>query len=203
LNMDNKKCIVLFGPDGCGKSSLARILSGKLNAKISWMRGSHLIASLIASMLSKFKVFRGSDNPYYNIRIPGKLLKLWIILEFFSAIIIFLVKYVVRRRVIGDRGLPDFIAWITLTTNYRRFHSSIFGRITYSLTTHYCKHIYVRCEAETIYSRRGGEVLIDPYKQLIVYDGIAKILESPVIDTTNKSIEESMRRIYSIIEGGF
>ncbi len=203
MSTDNEKCIVLFGPDGCGKSSLARILSRKLNARISWMRGSHLIASLIASLLSRFKTFRGGDNPYYNIRIPGKLLRLWILLEFFSAVIIFLVRYVIRRRIVGDRGLPDFIAWITLTTNYKGFHSSIFGRITYSLTLHYCKHIYVRCGAEIIYSRRRGEVLIDPYKQLIVYDRIAKILKSPVIDTTNKSLEESMRSIHSIIEGCF
>ncbi|MGB9622287.1 MAG: AAA family ATPase, partial [Candidatus Bathyarchaeia archaeon] len=45
--------ICLFGPDGSGKSTLARALTKRLSdenfrVKLSWMRGTHTLASLVA-----------------------------------------------------------------------------------------------------------------------------------------------------------
>lgn len=58
--------------------ALARGLENQgLKVKISWMRGTHTLASLLAKFLSRFSAFRGSDNPYYGIRIPKGFRRLW------------------------------------------------------------------------------------------------------------------------------
>jgi len=115
-NTRQKFAIYLFGPDGSGKSALAKsfrsyLFSRGVYAHISWFRGSHLLASVLAKFLSRFTPFRGYSNPYYRIAIPLKLRSLWILLEFSSL----LPHYLLRRSlsllhlVIGDRGLLDFI----------------------------------------------------------------------------------------------
>jgi thymidylate kinase len=58
----------LFGPDGSGKTTLARALVGELRRRglklvIAWIRGTHTLASIIARILAKFSEFRGQDNP--------------------------------------------------------------------------------------------------------------------------------------------
>jgi len=79
--------IYFFGPDGTGKSTLVKALASELHKgecklKLSWMRGSHTLTSLLASFMTKFDCFKGSDNPYYNIRIPKSLKRLWQVLDF-------------------------------------------------------------------------------------------------------------------------
>jgi len=70
--------IYFFRADGSGKTTLARILAKRLKenglrVRISWMRGSHTLASLVARLLSRFNVFMGCDNPYYKMNIPRSL----------------------------------------------------------------------------------------------------------------------------------
>ncbi|MEM3715141.1 MAG: hypothetical protein QXF82_09365, partial [Nitrososphaeria archaeon] len=73
-----------FGPDGSGKSTLARLLRSYLYSQgvyayISWFRGTHLFASVLARFFSRFTSFRGYGNPYYRIVVPSKLRPLWVL----------------------------------------------------------------------------------------------------------------------------
>ena len=59
--------IYFFGPDGAGKSTLAKKLAWEIHkrghkTKLSWMRGSHTIASLLAKILSRSDFFKGSHR---------------------------------------------------------------------------------------------------------------------------------------------
>ncbi|MEM3714446.1 MAG: thymidylate kinase, partial [Nitrososphaeria archaeon] len=81
--------VYLFGPDGSGKTTLAKsfksyLFSRGVYAHISWFRGSHLLASILARFLSRFAAFKGCSNPYYGVTIPNRLRSIWIMIEFSS-----------------------------------------------------------------------------------------------------------------------
>jgi hypothetical protein len=57
------------------------------------MRGTHILALLLARPLSRLKAFRGLDNPYYGISIPSHMERLWQLIEFISALPVLLVRF--------------------------------------------------------------------------------------------------------------
>lgn len=197
--------IVLFGPDGSGKSTLAKALEMELKrrnlkASISWMRGSHTLASILSKALSRLGAFKGGLNPYYGIAIPRSLTKLWQLLEWASAIPIILARYVLPsafgRIVIGDRFVQDLIVWIAITTDDASFPNSLLSRHLLSLASRSGFHFLVTAKLEELVRRSGN----DPeflMKQLTLYEAIAKAMGAPVIDTTNKGIDESFEELLS------
>ncbi len=71
--------VAFFRPYGSGKSALAGALVKELRrrgfkVRLSWMRGTHTIASILAMFLSRFNPLRNPiDNPYHGITLPPKL----------------------------------------------------------------------------------------------------------------------------------
>jgi len=194
--------ICLYGPDGAGKSTLAKGLAGEFGGVVSWMRGTHTFASLVARLLARFDSMRVGvrRNPYYGITVPNSLKPLWWFLEFTSILPIWLLRYVLpslRRTVVGDRGLVDFLVWVSLTTGLG-FLESIYGRVTLALASR-CINVYVTASLDTLLSRRvddRGWII----GQLAIYNTLAKALKSPTIDTSGIDVEESRRRLRGIVE---
>ncbi len=96
-----RKIIVLSGPDGVGKSTIIKILKTYLikrgeDVRTCWMRGSHTFAWILGKFLSKFPSMKGTDNPYFNIRIPKNIKKIWQIIETLSGLPYIIVNYVLR-----------------------------------------------------------------------------------------------------------
>jgi len=187
-----------FGPDGSGKSTLARLLRSSLYsqgvyAHISWFRGSHLFASVLARFLSYFTSLRGYSNPYYGIAIPSKLRPLWVLVEFFSL----LPHYLLRRLlsllhpVIGDRGLLDFVVWIIVTLDYPKFLSSLLGGFLARLVAKE-KNIYVKADPATLRRRVVGIPPSFLAKEIACYSVLAKYYASHTIDTTSRTPKESL-----------
>lgn len=198
--------IICFGPDGSGKSTLARLLrsymfSHGVYAYISWFRGSHLFASILAVFLSHFAVFKGCSNPYYGINIPSRLRPLWILIEFFS----FLPHYLLRKSlsllhpVIGDRGVLDFIVWIIVTLNHSKFLTSLLGSFLAKLATMDLA-IYVTADFATLHRRVSNVHRSFLLKETACYNVLAKYYAFYTIDTTNKTPRESLNELLKCLQ---
>lgn len=196
--------ICFFGPDGSGKTTLAGILlkyllSKNIRVKVSWLRGTHTLASILACILSKFNSFQGFDNPYYNIRIPDGMRRLWRFIEFISLLPILLARIFIPRllgyEIICERSIPDFIVWIILTLRDPKFLSTLAGKFLISLSLK-TKYLFYITASLNILKVRRSEMEIEFLRgESIIYDKLSKILDVYKIDTSDKSVEESINSI--------
>jgi len=192
--------IVLSGCDGSGKTTLAKILASHLSrrgsVKVFWFRGSHLLASLLLRILSRFDAFRGSCNPYYGVCIPEGMKKLWIHVEFWSTLPYILLRILLSRLFkfsICDRGVVDFVVWIIATLNYPGFASTPYGRFLIGLASRECV-VYLYADRDVLVKRAD---VIEEFvrKEFAVYSALMKYLAKYVVDTGRHKPSEAAARI--------
>ncbi len=194
--------ICLFGPDGSGKTTIARALAEKFKlrgsrAAVSWMRGTHTLASLLARFLSRFTLFRGSDNPYYGISIPEHARRVWQLIEFISVLPILLIRFMLPcflgRVVVAERYVPDFLIWVSLTTRDADYLKSLEARFLLAISMKAHVKVYVTASEAELAKRRGGEVNREFLRrQLKLYDEMAELVKAYKIDTTGRSVKETL-----------
>lgn len=200
------KVIFFYGPDGSGKTTLAKLFSKYLSfntcVKVSWLRGTHTFASLLARFIARFKVFRGFNNPYYNIRIPNYMKGLWRLIEFISILPIIIFKIYIPSllgyTVVCERSIPDFIAWIIMTLDDPRYLNTLEAKFLVALSKRASLILYLTADLESLCSRRSDMNINMLSKQLIIYDKLFKALETYKIDTSEKSIDGSLNEIKSL-----
>jgi RecA/RadA recombinase len=201
--------ICFFGPDGSGKTTIAITLAEKLRSrglkvKRSWMRGTHTLASMLAKFLSKFSTFKGSNNPYYGISIPSHLKRMWQLIEFVSVLPVLLARFMLPSllgyTVVAERYIPDFLVWVAVTTDDPGYLSSISARFLLALALRAKAKIYVKAELRKLIERRMD---MDPSfirKQLILYGKLAECMGSLTLDTTNRSVDESVSSLLAFLD---
>ena len=199
--------IYFFGPDSTGKSTLTKALASKVQKrgykiKLSWMRGSHTFTSLTAKILSRFAFFKGSENPYYNIRIPKKLKRLWQLLEFLSALPViigeFLIPSLMGYWILADRYTLDLAVWLSITTRDHSFLEKFEAKVLIALAKKTSAKFYVTANLEEL--KRRAEKLWFPKEQLRLYDKLAETVDAHIIDTTNKSVDESLQEVLTALD---
>jgi len=202
--------IFFFGPDGAGKSTLAFMLKNnlikdkKMKAKISWIRGTHTLALLIANFLARFNNMKGHDNPYFHIKIK-KGDKIWQSIEFISLFPIIISRFIIPKlfgyNIIAERSFIDSIVWITLTTNDSEFIKGLYAKFLISITLKYADIIvYVKADPEILYIRRLDEKIDKKFliTQIKFYDLLYCLIKSNfskkiiLLNTSNKERIESL-----------
>jgi len=194
--------VVLAGCDGSGKTTVARMLAshlaGRYRVSTHWLRGSHLHVSLLYRFLSKTTVFRGLDNPYYKLSVPARLRSLFAILEFTG----FLLQFFARRLklllsdiVVCDRGVLDFLIWVSTTLRYKSFLRTLLGRFLLTLAT-VEKPIVLVAKLEVL--RERSDVPPAFLKiEYAYYNVLAKYVALTVLDTTNSKPAKTVVEVLS------
>jgi hypothetical protein len=197
--------IVVSGADGSGKTTVVRLLASYFSRHgptcVHWFRGSHLLASLLYRLLSRFSSFRGDCNPYYGVCVPVKLRPLWVHVEFWSLIPHVIVRLILRRfcRVfVCDRGFMDFIVWVIVTLEHPSFLSSTYGRFLLRIAA-LEGPVYLHADVDTLAGRADvprGFIA----RELIAYNILAVYTSRCSIDTSRRSPQAVVKEILSRIE---
>jgi hypothetical protein len=131
--------------------------------------------------------------------------RLWQLLEFVSVLPLLLVKFTLPRilgyTVIAERYIPDFLAWVSTTTRDENYLERLEARFMLALSAKANVRIYVTASEAELIKRRGGEVgqkFLS--RQLKLYDGLAKIVKAYKIDTTDRSIKETLNELLNLIQ---
>jgi hypothetical protein len=164
-------------------------------------RGSHLLASLLYRLLSRFRSFRGYRNPYYGVCVPVKLRPLWVHVEFWSLIPHVIMRLILRRfcRVlVCDRGFMGFIVWVIVTLGHPSFLSSTYGRFLVRLTA-LEGPVYLYADVDTLAGRADVPRSFIA-RELIAYNMLARYTSRCSIDTGGRSPRAVVKEILSCME---
>jgi len=183
----------------------SKLLRKGLKTKVSWLRGTHTFASGLARLLDRSNVFKGLNNPYYGINIPLRLRKIWQIIEFISVLPVVFFKFVLPDAlgfiVVADRYALDFLVWVSLTTDDTSYLKSFETRFFLALVSKIRVKIYVTASFEELSNRKKDDVNNEFLSnQLMLYEKLASVMNAHKLDTSFKSIDESLGEILNILE---
>jgi hypothetical protein len=113
----------------------------------------------------------------------------------------FILPSILGYTVIAERYVPDFLVWVSLTTRDEDYLKRLEARFMLALSMKADARVYVTaCEAE-LAKRRNEEVdQIFLSRQIKLYEELAKIITACKIDTTGRSIKETLNELISFVQ---
>jgi DNA polymerase III delta prime subunit len=207
-----KPLILFTGPDGAGKTTMALMLKKYLEekgskVKVVRIRGTHTLAYIIMLFLRDILNLRGMDLHYYNVRIPRKLVPLWIYIEFISLIPLILGYYYILRVkyfVISERSIMDALVWL-ISGIEGGFSSLKFSGIKLYLALigkHSKGTIYMTADLRTLRNRKPDEEFL-LYAMLPYYNALAKVFQLKTINTALSSTIASFKILLGLLKNHY
>jgi len=95
--------------------------------------------------------------------------------------------------------VPDFITWVSLTTDDQRYLESIEATFLLALSSKAHAKIYVTATPKELSRRRKETNPNFVSNQLKLYDRIASAIHAHRLDTTNKNVNESLEETLSLL----
>jgi signal recognition particle receptor subunit beta len=100
--------------------------------------------------------------------------------------------------VVAERYLPDFLVWVSLTTRDANYLRRLEAKFMLALSMKVNVRVYVTASEAELAKRRSGEVDREFLsRQLKLYDKMAKLVGAYKIDTTGRSVEETLNELLS------
>jgi len=197
--------IALFGPDGAGKTTLAKMIAVYLQAKgikVSYVRfkSHHLAMYLLIRLMQKLRLLPSTTSPRildYAIKHRFNRSKLFISLEIANAIIWLLLNIRLRsmlgtKIIIAERYIPDFIVSMLLVKcDINTFNTLL--RLFRKFTANGIS-IFLYAKPEDIIDRKKDENLSINYIKLLLklYKHVAKYVNvNLAINTSQHSIPKT------------
>jgi len=215
--MSPPKLVVLYGPDGVGKSTHVEILMDILRSRgykvrIVWLRGPHTLAFLLSKMLMKAGRKRSIVNPAGRVKtLPligsnriGK--QVWAFIEFISVLPLILIKVIIPLKlgyiIVADRYVFDVIISTSFYIDDLSFVDHRLAKLLKKLIPPDSLLIHLDTDYNTLRQRRGdsveAQVFIDFQKR--GYERLSEGYETHYIDTSKLTIDETSKAILKIVE---
>ena len=205
--------IAIFGPDGTGKTTLARMLERYLSSKeirTSHIRfkSHHLVMYLKLLFLQKVGAIPTTHSPRildYSLKRYFSKSNLYLYLELLNAIIWLFVNIKLRKVfgvkvIIAERYVPDFLVSVLIISPNRRILNS-FSRILQPFMHNTIK-VFLYSSVNDILNRKKDELLTRSYiySLLRLYMHVIKILGVDLyINTSKYSRIEAFRIVKEFI----
>ena len=209
--MLKKQAIMIFGPDGTGKSTIVSALSDhyrSLNRQVRsvWLRFNHYFAKIVnaigrASGRSYYETYPWGKVGYHNYH--GVIGYIYIYAVYADHLIfrIFLRRKLLKTEqnetLIVDRYILDIMADLIVDTGKRKLVLRLFTPFVRK-ELEQSRMFVLKCDPDIVVSRRPD--IADDHSYMAKVDAyafLAKKLNIPEIDTGRKSVEEAIRIITS------
>ena len=122
-------------------------------------------------------------------------------MEFWFLLPYILVRALLKRTyrfLVCDRGSLDFIVWVIVTLDYPRFLRGVYGGFLLRLAARE-RPVYLYADPDVLVRRADvpREFIV---KELAVYNVLARYVSSCSIDTSAKSLQETLRDVLKCLE---
>jgi thymidylate kinase len=198
--------IIFFGPDGSGKTTQADLLVLELRnhgvkVRKLWLRSLHTFAFLISKIamhvlglqsIYEFRARYSRAKPFRGI---------WYAIEFASILPLILFRFrlplMKGYTIVAERYVIDWIVSLSYVSRNESLCDSRIAKAALKFIPKNSTLIYIDASYDAICSRGRNEESLEYIDfQRRFYEKIAQRLNSIVIDTSNKSIQEVQKLIY-------
>lgn len=214
--LDLPRLIVLYGPDGVGKSTQIDILADHLSSKGCavrkvWLRGPHTLAFLLSKLLVGMGRTRRISNSFGRVKTLPRIgsnpivMQLWALTEFVSVLPLIFFKVLLPIElgylILADRYVLDVVVSTAFYIDDPEFVRSRIARVLVKLIPGGSVLIHLDADYDTLVARRG--VLVEPRVfidfQKEGYAWLSGAVPTHYIDTSKLTVDETSEAILGIL----